>query len=113
MARRARPSTANWIAPTGNAKADVNKQPFTSVFVPNSASVFAPVRVCASVRSASAGYIKSCAAARLPPPATRVCVTVNGAALFCLRSALAVAARHARQSLRIIAEGRLQCPFLQ
>ena len=68
MARRARPSTANWIAPTGNAKADVNKQPFTSVFVPNSASVFAPVRVCASVRSASAGYIKSCAAARLPPP---------------------------------------------
>ena len=106
IARLALPSTANCIAPTGNAKQLVKTQPFTSVLAPSSASVFAPVLVCASVRKASAGYINSCAAALLAPPATSVCVVVSGAAccLFLLRSALVVvAARHSVQSVRIVA----------
>ena len=109
IARLALPSTANCIAPTGNAQQLVKTQPFTSVLAPSSASVFAPVRVCASVRKASAGYINSCAAALLAPPATRVCVVVKGACLLLPRSALVVvAARHRVQRSARIAGVSLQ-----
>ena len=49
------PNMENWIAPTRKANAEVVTQPEMRVPIPSSASVFAPVRVCASVRMASAG----------------------------------------------------------
>ena len=71
------PKIANCTAPTTNAKADVVTQPETRVPTPSSLSVLAPVRVCASVRIASAGYVMSCAPKRLTPPAASLCGTLS------------------------------------
>ena len=63
------------MAPITKANAEVVAHPQIRTFAPKSFNVFASL-VCFSVRMASIGYKKNCAASLDTPPAIRACFFV-------------------------------------